>query len=251
MIGGCPTPRRCCVCSTTPLSGCPSTPAPCSARRRTSRTAGSRRVDVVRLRPGPGGPRGGGPGRRARPVLRHGHAGPLGPHRAGAQPLLLLRRAQRASTPRPSCSPGRREWSTTRSPTGASGLDEVLDELGRGAEPEVLKPLALEVSIDRPGADGDGSRRVPSWQVRAMQPTVRITPVTTGRKGTWIKRGIGWDERRARRTPQSRPGSSWPRSPSSRRRVARRTTTGARPRSTTSDRVSGRCWPALGRQASS
>lgn len=79
-------------------------------------------------------------------------------------------------------------------PDWGKRLDEVLDELGRGAEPEVLKPLALEVSIDRPGADGDGSRRVPSWQVRAMQPTVRITPVTTGRKGTWIKRGIGWDE---------------------------------------------------------
>ncbi|MEI5673094.1 MULTISPECIES: DEAD/DEAH box helicase [unclassified Nocardioides] len=72
-------------------------------------------------------------------------------------------------------------------------LDAVLDELGRSVPAEELKPLALEVGLDRPEATGD-RRRAPSWQVRAMRPTVRVNPLTTGRRGTWIRRGIGWDD---------------------------------------------------------
>lgn len=70
-------------------------------------------------------------------------------------------------------------------------LAGVLDELGRGAEDGPVKALGLEVSIARPEA-GDG--RAPSWQVRAMRPTVRVRPVTPGKRGTWIHRGVGWDD---------------------------------------------------------
>jgi superfamily II DNA or RNA helicase len=70
-------------------------------------------------------------------------------------------------------------------------LAGVLDELGRGAEDGPVRSLGLEVSIARPEA-GDG--RAPSWQVRAMRPTVRIRPVTPGKRGTWIHRGVGWDD---------------------------------------------------------
>lgn len=70
-------------------------------------------------------------------------------------------------------------------------LAGVLDELGRGAEGGPVRPLGLEVSVARPD---DGGRRAPSWQVRAMRPTVRVRPVTPGRRGTWIHRGVAWDD---------------------------------------------------------
>lgn len=68
-------------------------------------------------------------------------------------------------------------------------LTGVLDELGRGAGSGLVKPLGLQVGLDRPG-EGD---RAPSWQVRALRPTVRVRPVTPGRKG-WVHRGVGWDD---------------------------------------------------------
>lgn len=69
-------------------------------------------------------------------------------------------------------------------------LSGVLDELGRSAVDGQVKPLGLQVGLERPGA---ADRRAPSWQVRAARPSVRVRPVTPGRKG-WVHRGVDWDD---------------------------------------------------------
>lgn len=73
-------------------------------------------------------------------------------------------------------------------------LAGVLDELGRVSGGAATKPLGLQVGVDRPEEAGAAGRRAPSWQSRAMRPTVRIRPVTQGQRGTWIHRGVAWDD---------------------------------------------------------
>jgi len=73
-------------------------------------------------------------------------------------------------------------------------LAGVLDELGRGPLADRVKALGLELDVDRPEALSGDHRRAPSWQVRARRPTVRIRPVTPGRRGGWVHRGVAWDD---------------------------------------------------------
>ncbi|WP_182525874.1 DEAD/DEAH box helicase [Nocardioides dongkuii] len=73
-------------------------------------------------------------------------------------------------------------------------LDRLLGELGDDSSARPLKPLALELTVDHPDADGAGSRRAPSWQDRAERPTVRVRPVAKGVRGQWVRRGVGWDD---------------------------------------------------------
>jgi superfamily II DNA or RNA helicase len=80
-----------------------------------------------------------------------------------------------------------------RRPAWGAQLDQVLDELGRTSSGDTAKPLGLEFAVDRPGSEGSDPRRAPSWQTRA-RPTIRIRPVQSGRGGTWIRRGIGFDD---------------------------------------------------------
>lgn len=79
-------------------------------------------------------------------------------------------------------------------PAWSDRLERVLSELDGGTTGGTTQPLGLEVSLERPGEGGSAHRRAPSWQVQARRPSLRLRPLGKGARGTWVRRGVGWDD---------------------------------------------------------
>ncbi|MBC9734353.1 SNF2-related protein [Nocardioides marmotae] len=109
----------------------------------------------------------------------------VGCKHGAALALVLSRHQETAATP--------------EAPLWTARLERVLDDLDAGPTGGRAQRLALEVSLDRPGAAEDtsrdaGHRRAPSWQVQASRPSLRLRPLAAGARGTWIRRGVGWGD---------------------------------------------------------